>query len=111
MDLFRLRGAQHRRDRRPDLPNELARGVPVRARELRREAVIVENDDQLAKVEQVTDQCPELEHVIRIEGTGGAISMPELSERGAGRSESEWEQRWSSVTPEDICTFIYTSGT
>src|SRR5829696_4377300 len=74
-------------------------------------AVIVENDDQLAKVEQVKDQCPELEHVIRIEGTGGAISMPELSERGAGRSESEWEQRWSSVTPEDICTFIYTSGT
>jgi long-chain acyl-CoA synthetase len=74
-------------------------------------AVIVENDEQLAKVMQVKDRCPELEHVIRMEGSGDAISMQELSERGAGRSESDWEERWSSVTPEDICTFIYTSGT
>ena len=37
VDLLRLRGADRRRDRGPDLPDELARGVPVRARELRRQ--------------------------------------------------------------------------
>jgi long-chain acyl-CoA synthetase len=75
-------------------------------------AVIVEDDEQLAKIEQVRDRCPKLEHVIRMEGSGGeAISMDELVKGGSARQESEWEQRWRSVTPDDICTFIYTSGT
>src|SRR5215203_289736 len=75
-------------------------------------AVIVEDSDQLAKIDAIRDRVPKLEHVIRVEGTGGnAISMDELIEAGSGRSDSEWEQRWQSVTPDDICTFIYTSGT
>ena len=75
-------------------------------------AVVVEDDEQLAKIEQVRDRAPKLEHVIRMEGSGGnAISMDELIEAGSDRSDSEWEQRWQSVTPDDICTFIYTSGT
>ena len=57
------------------------------------------------------DSCPKLEHVILMEGTADdAISMDDLAERGAGGSDSDWEARWSSVTPDDICTFIYTSG-
>jgi long-chain acyl-CoA synthetase len=75
-------------------------------------AVIVEDDEQLAKIEAVRERLPKLEQVIRMEGSGGgAISMDELIEAGSGRSDSEWEQRWQSVTPDDICTFIYTSGT
>jgi long-chain acyl-CoA synthetase len=74
-------------------------------------AVIVEDSEQLAKIEEIRDRAPKLEHVIRMEGTGGAISMDELIEAGSGRSDAEWEQRWQSVTPDDICTFIYTSGT
>jgi long-chain acyl-CoA synthetase len=75
-------------------------------------AVIVEDSEQLAKIDEIRSQVPKLEHVIRMEGTGGnAISMDELIEAGSGRSDSEWEQRYQSVTPEDICTFIYTSGT
>jgi long-chain acyl-CoA synthetase len=75
-------------------------------------AVVVEDDEQLAKIDAIRDRAPTLEHVIRMEGSGGgAISMEELVEAGAGRSESEWEQRWRSVSPDDICTFIYTSGT
>jgi long-chain acyl-CoA synthetase len=73
--------------------------------------VIVEDDEQLAKVTKVKERCPQLRHLIRMEGSGGAISMQELNERGGGRSDSDWEERWSAVTPEDICTFIYTSGT
>jgi long-chain acyl-CoA synthetase len=74
-------------------------------------AVIVEDSEQLAKIDEIRDRVPKLEHVIRMEGTGGAVSMDELIEAGASRSDSEWEQRWQSVTPDDICTFIYTSGT
>jgi long-chain acyl-CoA synthetase len=74
-------------------------------------AVIVEDDEQLAKIDAIRDRVPKLEHVIRMEGSGGAISVDELIEAGSGRSDSEWEQRWRSVTPDDICTFIYTSGT
>src|SRR3954454_9185731 len=75
-------------------------------------AVVVEDDEQLAKIDQIRDHLSKLEQVIRMEGSGGnAISMDELIEAGSNRSDSEWEQRWQSVTPDDICTFIYTSGT
>jgi long-chain acyl-CoA synthetase len=74
-------------------------------------AVIVEDSDQLAKIDAIRDRVPKLEHVIRMEGTGGAISVDELIETGSSRSDAEWEQRWQSVTPDDICTIIYTSGT
>src|SRR4051812_31949903 len=75
-------------------------------------AVIVEDSEQLAKIDEIRDRVPKLEQVIRMEGSGGnSISMDELIEAGSGRSDSEWEQRWRSVTPDDICTFIYTSGT
>ena len=74
--------------------------------------VIVEDSDQLEKIRQVRDRCPKLEHVIRMTGSGGgAISVEELTERGAELTEADWTARYESVTPEDICTFIYTSGT
>jgi long-chain acyl-CoA synthetase len=75
-------------------------------------AVIVEDDDQLAKVNAVRDRLPLLQCVIQMDGAGeGAMAMDEVLRRGDGRDASEWEQRYSSVTPDDICTFIYTSGT
>ncbi|HEX3292964.1 MAG TPA: AMP-dependent synthetase/ligase [Solirubrobacterales bacterium] len=75
-------------------------------------AVVVEDDEQLAKIDAIRDRVPKLEQVIRMEGSGGnAISTDELIEAGSGRTDAEWEQRWQSVTPDDICTFIYTSGT
>jgi long-chain acyl-CoA synthetase len=74
--------------------------------------VIVEDDEQLAKIEEVRSSLPKLDRVIRMTGSGGdAISTEELVELGSGRSESEWEERWRGVGPDDICTFIYTSGT
>jgi long-chain acyl-CoA synthetase len=74
--------------------------------------VVVEDADQLAKVAEVRQSLPRLEHVVLMEGSGeGAMTTDELIERGSTRSESDWEERWSTVGPEDICTFIYTSGT
>jgi long-chain acyl-CoA synthetase len=74
--------------------------------------VIVENEEQLAKVRAVRDRLPKLEQVVIMEGTAGdAIDLDELRRRGSGHDRSEWEARYRSVTPEDTCTFIYTSGT
>ncbi len=74
--------------------------------------VVVEDDAQLEKVRAVRDQCPMLEHVILMTGSADdAISLEDLAARGAGRSASEWEERYAAVEPTDICTFIYTSGT
>jgi long-chain acyl-CoA synthetase len=78
-------------------------------------AIFVEDGDQLAKVREVEDRCPKLEHVIVMDpaGTelGDAVSLEGLRERGRGRDESEWEVRYQAVTPDDICLYIYTSGT
>ncbi len=76
-------------------------------------AVIVEDEAQLEKVRAVRDSLPKLKHVIR---DGGDRRRRDLDERAraAGRGPRrvrQWEQRWSSVTSEDICTIIYTSGT
>jgi len=74
--------------------------------------VVVEDDEQLEKIRKVREQLPLLEQVVRMTGSSeDAISLEDLSARGAGRDAAEWERRWSAVTPEDICTFIYTSGT
>jgi long-chain acyl-CoA synthetase len=74
--------------------------------------VIVEDDEQMAKIREVRDRCPTLEQVIRIDGeSSDAISFDALVDRGGARSQAEWEERWRSVTADDICTFIYTSGT
>ncbi len=75
-------------------------------------AVVVEDDEQMEKIRAVREQCPRLEHVIRMTGSSAdAISLDQLAERGASGTEEDWERRWSTVTPDDICTFIYTSGT
>jgi long-chain acyl-CoA synthetase len=78
-------------------------------------AVFVEDGEQLAKIRQVEADLPKLEFVIVIEpgdaDLGDAISLADLRERGRGRDASEVEERYSAVTPDDICLYIYTSGT
>jgi long-chain acyl-CoA synthetase len=78
-------------------------------------AIFVEDAEQLAKVRQVEEDCPELEHVIVMDPEGAelgdALPLDALRERGRGRDESEWEARYQAVRPDDICLYIYTSGT
>ncbi len=74
--------------------------------------VIVENEEQLAKIVAVRGQLPKLEQIVLMEGSADdVVTFDQLRERGAHRTAREWEARYSSVTPADICTFIYTSGT
>jgi long-chain acyl-CoA synthetase len=74
--------------------------------------VIVEDAEQLQKVRDVRSQLPKLEHVVLMTGSAeDAISSEELAAKGNAVDTGVWEQRYSAVTPADICTFIYTSGT
>src|SRR5215211_4707012 len=78
-------------------------------------AIFVEDAEQLAKVREVEDRCPELEHVVVMDAGGAelgdALSLDQLRERGRGRDDPEWEARYHAVEPDDICLYIYTSGT
>jgi long-chain acyl-CoA synthetase len=79
-------------------------------------AVFVEDAEQLAKVQKVRAECPELRHIIVIDPEGAelgddVVTLDALRERGRGRDDSEWEARYEAVTPEDMCLYIYTSGT
>ena len=77
-------------------------------------AAVVENPDQMAKFLEVKDRCPDLEHLIQIEGptAPGVISMDELVDSGAtGDAGDLFWQRAERVKGEDVLTLIYTSGT
>jgi long-chain acyl-CoA synthetase len=74
--------------------------------------VVVENEEQLAKIREVRAGLAQLEHVVMMEGDAeDAISMAELSRKGAAVDDAVFQQRVDAVTGDDICTFIYTSGT
>jgi long-chain acyl-CoA synthetase len=86
-------------------------------------AVICENDEQLAKIEAIRDQIPNVRILIVMETSadtqGGAphiasltpIPLEQVRERGRTRSNDELEARRAAVRAEDPFTFIYTSGT
>ncbi|MGZ4193853.1 MAG: AMP-dependent synthetase/ligase [Solirubrobacteraceae bacterium] len=74
-------------------------------------AVVCEDAAQVAKVEQVRDELPDLASIVSIEGDAGDMSLEQLRERGQARDRAELEERQSKVSPEDAYTIIYTSGT
>ncbi len=74
-------------------------------------AVVCENPAQLAKVEQVRGQLPDLALTIGIEAQAGDLSLQELRERGSARHADELSERQTAVEPSDAYTIIYTSGT
>ena len=74
--------------------------------------VFCEDEQQLAKVEQVRDRCPALEHVVMLDGAGeGTLSLSELRRRGEQVDSAAMERTAAEVRPEDTATIVYTSGT
>jgi long-chain acyl-CoA synthetase len=72
---------------------------------------ICEDAVQLAKVEQVRAQLPDLTHVFTIDGSGGDGSLDDLRAAGSGHDEAELGRRQDQVQVEDPYTIVYTSGT
>ncbi|MGC2372914.1 MAG: long-chain fatty acid--CoA ligase [Solirubrobacteraceae bacterium] len=79
-------------------------------------AIVCEDDAQLAKLEEIRDQVPNLRTVIVMDTPSGESAIPtttldEVRERGRTHEASELRARREAVRPEDPFTFIYTSGT
>ena len=75
-------------------------------------AVFCEDADQVAKVEQVRERCPALEHVIVFDGEApGAVTLAALRAGGAETGEAVVAERLARVGPRDVATIVYTSGT
>jgi long-chain acyl-CoA synthetase len=74
--------------------------------------VFCENAEQVAKIEEIRRECPELEHVIVMDGEApNASTLAELRARGATVEPEEVERRVLAVAPGDVATLVYTSGT
>jgi long-chain acyl-CoA synthetase len=70
--------------------------------------VLVEDEEQLAKIEAVRSDLPALRHVLRF------ADLDELAERGkafAAEQPTALAKAESQVGADDLFTFIYTSGT
>jgi long-chain acyl-CoA synthetase len=75
-------------------------------------AIFCEDAAQLAKVEAVRDECPDLEFIVLMRGTApGTTALDALRRLGRDGAATVAEQRLSRVTPEDAATIVYTSGT
>ncbi len=71
--------------------------------------VMVENTDQLAKIQSVAGELNELSDIVLLEGwADGAISLDDLSSRG---DLSTIDDVIDSIANEHLATLIYTSGT
>jgi long-chain acyl-CoA synthetase len=68
-------------------------------------AVFCEDAAQLAKIDAVRADCPELEHVILMD------DLPALEARGASVDPSAIDELQREIGPDDTATIIYTSGT
>jgi len=88
--------------------------IGYQARDSGAVAAVVENDEQMAKFLEIRDQCPELKHLIQIEGTpaAGVTLIDEVVDAGSsGDSQDLFWQRAAKVQEDDVLTLIYTSGT
>ena len=74
--------------------------------------VFCEDASQAAKIEEIRDRCPALEHVIFFEAsTPDAIGLDELRHLGGEVRPSAVQERLAEVSPDDLATLVYTSGT
>ncbi len=81
-------------------------------------AIFVSSLEQLGKILTIRGSCPDLEHVILMDGNppreSGFATLHEIVDRGRptlATSPGVFEQRMARVKPEDVATIIYTSGT
>ena len=73
---------------------------------------ICENAAQAAKIEQVRDRCPALEHVVLFEGDGSELlTLDGLRRLGSEVPPDRVPERLESMHADDLATLVYTSGT
>jgi long-chain acyl-CoA synthetase len=77
--------------------------------------VIVENEDQLRKIESVRDKLPGLRHVVIFDGPSvaprGVLGWDEFLAKGDRIPDRHYEDRGKAIGPDDLASIVYTSGT
>jgi len=75
-------------------------------------AIFCEDAGQVAKVDEIRADVPELEHVVCFEGRpDGAMTLDGLRELGADTTDDELAERAGAASLDDVATIVYTSGT
>lgn len=75
---------------------------------------VVEDAKQLDKILKIKSQCPKLKVIIQYEGKPeqpGVLSWAEVLEIGAKESDASLDSVLESISPNECCTLVYTSGT
>ncbi|HUO75155.1 MAG TPA: long-chain fatty acid--CoA ligase [Solirubrobacteraceae bacterium] len=74
--------------------------------------VFCENAEQIAKVEQVSGQCPALERIVVFAAAGAdALTLDDLRRRGQDVAPDVVLERLEQIPPDEVATLVYTSGT
>ena len=73
--------------------------------------VFCENAEQAAKIAQVRDRCPALEHVVLLNDDDGELTLDELRRTGEEVDPEVMYERLRAQSPDDLATLVYTSGT
>jgi long-chain acyl-CoA synthetase len=73
--------------------------------------VFCDDAAQAAKIDEIRDRCPALEHVVSFEAVPGALTLEELRERGLGTPPERVRERVAATDSSDVATLVYTSGT
>jgi long-chain acyl-CoA synthetase len=76
-------------------------------------AAIAENADQMAKFLEVRQGCPDLRHLIQLEGrrADGVLDLQELMAGGTNGAGDRFWSRAAAVDENALATIVYTSGT
>jgi long-chain acyl-CoA synthetase len=87
--------------------------VAYQVRDSGAQVAVAEDAEQMAKFLEVRDRCPDLVHLLQLEGerAAGVVALEELM--GAARdgaAERFWE-RAARIDEDDLATIVYTSGT
>lgn len=76
--------------------------------------IFAEDQDQLDKILAIKDDIPSIRKVILFNGDtqdDWIISFDDFIGLGESVSEEDYQQRLNGVTPQDVATIVYTSGT
>jgi long-chain acyl-CoA synthetase len=74
--------------------------------------VFCEDAAQAAKIAQIRDRCPELEHVVLFDGgADGAMTLARLRALGTDVPAGAVRERLAGIGRDDLATLVYTSGT
>ena len=77
--------------------------------------IVVENEDQLEKIQSVRSQLPSLRRIVIFDGASdegrGVLGWEDFLSRGEDVDDAKLEQVGGSVGPDDLAALVYTSGT